>query len=174
MAIRLNLGCGSMYLEGYVNVDKYNLKADIKADIVKLPFANDTVESVLMSHVIEHIPWKKHVDVFEEVYRVIQQDGVLQLAYPEFSACAEMFITNKDGKKWSWWVQTLYGHQMAEGQAHLAPADTEHFIDMLSQIGFYNFNHELFGVDSVLTCKKGSSMPWFDKEVSINVVANRL
>ena len=64
--IKLNLGCGEQILPGYINVDLYCDKADIKADVKKLPFDNDYADEVYSSHVIEHFDFKESWDVLEE------------------------------------------------------------------------------------------------------------
>ena len=75
--VRLNLGCGHAILEGWINVDKYNPRAEVKADILKLPFAANSADEILMSHVIEHLPWRKHIDIFESLHRILKMGGKL-------------------------------------------------------------------------------------------------
>src|SRR5579859_5581695 len=61
-AIRLHLGCGERYLEGYVNVDfppdtqalMDTSKADMHADLTKLEYEPDSVQEVRLHHVFEH------------------------------------------------------------------------------------------------------------------------
>ena len=56
--MKLNLGCGSKILEGYTNVDKFDYyKPDIVHDleVTPYPFKENSVDEILMSHVLEHI-----------------------------------------------------------------------------------------------------------------------
>lgn len=55
--IRLNLGCGRNIREGWVNADRSLLPGvDVVVDLEKeLPFADDSADEILLSHVIEHI-----------------------------------------------------------------------------------------------------------------------
>ena len=91
--LKLNLGCGNDVREGYINIDKYNIKADVKADIMKLPYENDSVNEILISHVIEHISWRLHIVLFEEMHRVLSKEGKLIFAYPEFEKFNRIVIS---------------------------------------------------------------------------------
>jgi predicted SAM-dependent methyltransferase len=61
MGLHLNLGCGRSPLEGWVNVDVTAMPGvDVVANLdtcrtVPLPFADDSVSQLRMSHVLEHI-----------------------------------------------------------------------------------------------------------------------
>lgn len=159
--MKLNLGCGATILEGYINVDKYHPVADVKADILQLPFPDCSADEVILSHVIEHISWRKHYDLLEEIHRVLRNKGLLELAYPEFEKCVEAFLTNKDGRRWRWWVKALYGSQEREGLYHVAPILTDRLIEQLTEVGFTDFEIKKEGCDTALRCKKTEPLPWF-------------
>jgi len=54
--MKLNLGCGTDYKQGWVNVDAGNVHCDVKHDIEKFPwpFEDSSVNEILMKHVFEH------------------------------------------------------------------------------------------------------------------------
>ena len=55
--VRLNIGCGNFPLDGYINLDLKNPKANIQMDFfdfVKEGHTNE-FDEVLASHVLEHI-----------------------------------------------------------------------------------------------------------------------
>ncbi|MBO0727623.1 MAG: hypothetical protein J2P57_00105 [Acidimicrobiaceae bacterium] len=55
--IRLNLGCGHIPLEGFVNVDARALDGvDLVADIRSLPFEANSVAAIHSAHLLEHFP----------------------------------------------------------------------------------------------------------------------
>lgn len=61
MSIKINLGCGKDYREGWINVDfNKEVKADIYADFTsKLPLKNNYADLVLLDNILEHIPQNK-------------------------------------------------------------------------------------------------------------------
>jgi SAM-dependent methyltransferase len=79
----LNLGCGRDIREGCVNIDhEPGPGIDLQLDIsqVPMPFADDTVDRVLCSHVLEHIlDWEK---VVIDVYRMLRPGGMFELRVP--------------------------------------------------------------------------------------------
>jgi len=81
--MKLNLGCGLDVREQWVNIDRraapgINLIMDIAKE--PLPFANDSVDEVLASHVLEHIA--KWEEVLLEIHRVLRPGGLLTVKVP--------------------------------------------------------------------------------------------
>jgi len=115
--LRLNLGCGNDIMPGWVNIDAYNDQADVKANIEKLPYGNDTVDEILASHVIEHFHFMAGFDVLLEWKRVLKPGGKLIVETPDFLASCKDFVAADEG----WRVQ-LYGQFFATpwipGQTH--------------------------------------------------------
>ena len=83
--MKLNLGCGNDKREGYVNCDiSSKVNPDKIVDITKkLPFKNNSVEEILMNHVLEHT--QKPIDVLKEFYRICKNDAIIKLRVPYFS-----------------------------------------------------------------------------------------
>ena len=57
----------------YTTTDLNSPLADVKADICNLPFADNTFDTILCNHVLEHIPDDKRA--MEELYRVLKPGG---------------------------------------------------------------------------------------------------
>ncbi len=85
--MKLNIGCGNKKIEGYIGVDKFQCEAaeyicDIEKE--KLPFEDNSVESIILDNVIEHffdIP-----SVINELMRVSSKGAVIKIITPHFSA----------------------------------------------------------------------------------------
>jgi len=87
----LNLGCGDDVREGWQNCDlPANPKADIHLDLedAKLPFEDNSVALVTAFHVLEHV--RNFIPLMNEIYRVLQPNGILHMKLPEFPCAASV------------------------------------------------------------------------------------
>jgi len=74
--LALNLGCGPDYRVGYVNVDyRHDVKTDLDSDLCEFPWPweNDSVDDILMWHVLEHLPDTERT--LREIHRVLKLGG---------------------------------------------------------------------------------------------------
>jgi len=84
--MKLNLGCGFNYLEGYINCD---LRKSVNADkyfdmnIFPYPFEDSSVDEVILSHILEHLD--NVVDVLTEVYRFCKPSAIIKIDVPYFA-----------------------------------------------------------------------------------------
>ena len=78
--MRLNLGAGNTKLDGFISVDLYDTEADVRADITELPFDSESVDEIVCYQVIEHVPYNKSRQMFDEMYRVLKPGGTAVLA----------------------------------------------------------------------------------------------
>lgn len=109
--IKLNLGCGNDYMEGWVNIDQYAPhKVDERYDIIKLPYENNTVDEIKAFHVIEHFPWSKGNEALREWYRVLKPGGRIWLETPDFLESCRMYAMGDDKTRYA-----LLGHFFSEG-----------------------------------------------------------
>ncbi len=85
--IKINLGCGMDYHEGWVNVDfNKEIKADVYADFTKkLPFKDDYADLVLLDNVLEHIEPDKYFFFLEELHRICKNGAIIQVYVPHCS-----------------------------------------------------------------------------------------
>lgn len=148
MPLKLNIGCGETKLEGFVNIDMESegLVDKVKPDVIcniateNLPFEVNSVDTIYFIHAIEHLPMKCWAHVFDEFRRVLIEDGLLVLAYPEWETCVKYFIENKNGQK-AFWRACLYGRQLYNGDFHVSPIITTEMVECLRQMGFNKINY---------------------------------
>lgn len=136
--IKLNIGCGENKIKGFINIDGFLDSADLKHDIIKngpLPYADNSIDDIVMFHCIEHIEKKYHDFVLGEFYRLLKPGGDLVISFPEFKVCADNWIKNyKDNRKF--WEATIFGRQKHPGDFHISLMDSITFKDQLEKNGF--------------------------------------
>ena len=82
----LNLGSGSFYKEGYVNVDlSSEAKVDVAHDLSTFPypFDDDAFDLVEADHCLEHLP--DPFAVMREIHRITKGGGTVRIRVPHFS-----------------------------------------------------------------------------------------
>jgi predicted SAM-dependent methyltransferase len=87
LSIRLNLGCGSIILPDYVNVDIAPVPgADVvhDLDVRPWPWEADTVEQIVAKDVFEHV--ESAVIFMAECHRVLVPGGLLHLRTPHYKS----------------------------------------------------------------------------------------
>ena len=85
--MKLNLGCGSNILKGYINLDKFDYyKPDIVHDLEKFPypFDDNSIQEILLYHVMEHIGQNPDVfnKIIKELYRICKNNSEIFIKVP--------------------------------------------------------------------------------------------
>jgi len=82
--IKLNIGAGGTVIEGFTPID---IKTGVNAD--KLPYGDGTVDEVYASHVLEHFPYERTIEVLREWARVLKPQGKMWIGVPDFDLIKE-------------------------------------------------------------------------------------
>jgi predicted SAM-dependent methyltransferase len=98
--MKLNLGCGSDYKEGYLNVDFSDVSSEgkkIKGDLIHnllepLPFENNSVNQIVFRETLEHFNRHNGLKVLKEIYRVLSLGGLLDLSVPPAEKQLKLFL----------------------------------------------------------------------------------
>lgn len=96
--MKLHLGCGKKYIDGFKHVDLQDLEhIDYKASVDKLDFAEDnSIELIYTAHVLEHFGRNEYKDVLKEWHRVLKRNGVLRISVPSFDAVVKYYSEKND------------------------------------------------------------------------------
>lgn len=153
--MKLNLGCGSHKLDGYVGCDIISHpEVDVVCSVDALPFDDSSIEEVLCEHLIEHLTFEQFNRAVIEWRRVLKPGGVLVLECPDLLGLCKQFVeSNEFGRyqsyKGFWSIQNhIYGHQRGwsdeekMSQVHKSGYTEEHLNVVLSGIGFVDIKSE--------------------------------
>ena len=116
--MKINLGCGSTPLEGYINIDMDTLE-DLRTrypdrnflddtiikqwDIFNLPVKDGTVEEIRSDCMFEHLNFREEKIMFYEVQRVLKSGGIFKLSVPDFEETVRLWLQAEDD--WKDWFR---------------------------------------------------------------------
>jgi GT2 family glycosyltransferase len=144
--IKLNLGCGSKLMPGFVNVDLYNPDAELKMDVRKLNLKDNTAQEVHAYHVLEHFSPFEVNDVLTEWCRVLKPGGKLVMEVPDILEMCKRFEESDKNERYKL-LNCIYGTTMPKGvPGHLFGWYDEILSDHLYLNGFVNVN--IYSIES--------------------------
>jgi len=142
--MKLNLGCGHNYMEGWINVDGPkgelcydDVKADIHARIEDLEYANNSVDEIFLKAVFEHFP--RHIAIMQlrRFYKWLKPGGELTIVVPDFWGTVKMLKESESVEEQQFWFRHLYGPQdTIQFGTHYDAFDIKKLRRMFSIVGF--------------------------------------
>lgn len=111
VACKLHVGCGTLYKDGWINIDNNSdnniEKLDINHDLSKgLPFDSESVDFIYNEHFIEHLSREDGLAFMKECYKILKYGGVLRIACPDLDKLIESYV--KDTYKEADWVKKYH------------------------------------------------------------------
>jgi predicted SAM-dependent methyltransferase len=96
----VNMGCGSTYINGWINVDGNPLrKKDLWLDVrSKWPFGKESIDGVIAAHIIEHLYDEELSFFFKELRRVVKKGGFVHLEVPSLEILIENYRRDNNGE----------------------------------------------------------------------------
>jgi predicted SAM-dependent methyltransferase len=149
-SIKLNLGCGSDIRPGYLNVDKFPANGDVvQADFPVLPFADNSADEAILSHVLEHFGYADGETLCREMLRVLKPTGYAYIEVPDIQWCLAQFLgapeingyTNPSfdyttEHRWGLYAQAIWGDQHNDGLYHKWGYTAQRLLYLLNHVGF--------------------------------------
>ena len=97
--LRVNLGCGSAYKPGCINIDRDDGSvADMLADVAVLPFESDCIDVIEAAQLIEHFDLVHLRYVLAEWFRVLKPGAELVLETPDLARSFKKLLHSKNGQ----------------------------------------------------------------------------
>lgn len=104
--VKLNLGSGGRPLPGWINVDNFDYEKndssrsgsvyDVKADIRSLGLPSQSVDAILLVHVLEHFVRWETILMLRQFFEALKPGGTLLVEMPDFDKCLEWYMRGRD------------------------------------------------------------------------------
>lgn len=97
--ILVNIGCGSVFHPGWINLDSVPVspavqRCDARA---RLPFADASVDAVYHAHLLEHLEADAAGKFLRECHRILRPGGVLRVVVPDLEGIAQAYLRALSG-----------------------------------------------------------------------------
>jgi hypothetical protein len=164
-SIRLNLGCGHLPLDGYINIDMRELPGvDVVADVAALPFEEGSVAAIHSSHMLEHFPQELLVRSLLPYWKSLLRDkGGFSAVVPDGKA---MLKATADGSMpFEDFRRVLFGAQDYDGDFHYNLMTPESLSALLLDAGFESVQVPVQGrrndicLEFEVTARRGPGSP---------------
>lgn len=117
--LRLNVGCGNDYREGFINIDgrddlpRVDWVIDLSKESLLKYFKEGTVDFILANDFVEHHFHWEGVRIMKDFYALLKPGGALEMRLPDFEcicSSSELSIAQK--------INLLFGGQdIPQGEA---------------------------------------------------------
>jgi len=149
--IRLHLGCGDVYLPGYVNIDlppeehtvQQKTKIDLYADITQLQFAKESVAEIRLHHAFEHFDRATALRLLVNWYGWLEDGGSLVIETPDFEQSARQILSEDLSIQQKMVIlRHVFGSHEAEWAFHRDGWYRDKFELVLHALGFSDLQFE--------------------------------
>lgn len=132
--MKLNLGCGSHKMDGYINIDcQEGYSPDIVSDINNLKYDNNSIDEIYMSHVLEHMIVSKANEAVENCYKWLKKDGLFYVAVPDLTKVCRALASGDDGLITFYWI---YGGGGGGCMSHYWGFTERRLVKVMNDFGF--------------------------------------
>ncbi|MBO0729251.1 MAG: hypothetical protein J2P57_08320 [Acidimicrobiaceae bacterium] len=133
--LRLNLGCGHIPMDGYVNVDGRALPGvDVVAEVGSLPIDPGEVAEIRSSHLLEHFPRWQLDQLLRYWIDLLQPGGLFVAVVPDAESMIRTFVTGEVA--WEDLKEVTYGSQEYSGDFHFTMFSQYDLTTALKSAGF--------------------------------------
>ena len=143
--MRLHLGCGDRYLDGYVNIDltqsaqmvPVRREPDGYADIAGLRFEKSAVDEIRLHHVFEHFARPQACALLVAWRSWLKPGGILRMEVPDFKRTALAMLNPAGGLRGECvGARHLFGSNEAPWAIHLDGWTTRRLSLILRTLGY--------------------------------------
>lgn len=133
---RINVGCGHIQPEGYINVDAREVPGvDVISSASELPFEDNMLDEIYCSHLAEHFTELEFTRiVLPHWLRKLNSEGVLRITVPDAKSMMAAYMN--DEMSFDDLRKVTYGAQDYEGDFHYTMFTVDSLKELLAKAGF--------------------------------------
>jgi len=111
--MRLNLGCGKHYKEGFINIDAFDTTvADAIMPVGDLTFPSNIIDTIEAGQLIEHLGYIHTIYALAEWFRVLKPGGTLLIETPDLESSMKQYLdgdheVKKETLTWLYGVESI-------------------------------------------------------------------
>lgn len=140
---RLHLGCGDVYLRGYLNVDlppaegvvSGTSRPDVESDVMSVRCAPEVLAEIRLHHLFEHFDRAQALALLLRWYRWLKPGGQVTIETPDFEGCVVNFSERTAGDQ-GVILRHIFGSQEAPWAQHLDGWSPNRFRHVLGALGY--------------------------------------
>lgn len=157
----LNLGCGSNYVDGYINADFFYRFKFWKKDIRKLEWQLDLryklncedeiFDGIFTEHTLEHLYPDDAKRLLAELHRILKRDSIIRITVPDIEKYVKFYKKNYDEydsnsfkEKYKTGCSAI--RNITQNYFHFSTWDFEELKRYLEDVGFKDVVKKEFGI----------------------------
>lgn len=141
--LRVHLGCGDVYLDGYVNIDAYPAGTGRGPDrilrVEDLDYPEGSVDEIYTSHVVEHLSRAELLEALPRWHQALRPGGLLTVEVPDAEAIMRRLLAARREEDKDLFYYLLFGTQEREGEFHKGGYTFARLARLLEAAGFTDF-----------------------------------
>jgi glycosyltransferase involved in cell wall biosynthesis len=137
--IRINMGCGHIALDGYINIDARDLPGvDIITDAGNLPFAENELDEIFSAHLLEHFPQEKlKRELLPYWAGLLRKGGIFRAVVPDAESMMRAYV--KGNYPYEHLREVFFGAQDYSGDFHYNMFVKDQLNNLFNDVGLSGF-----------------------------------
>ncbi len=172
--MKLHLGCGEVYLDGYLNIDyppashtvQTKSTADEYHNILELSYPSNSIEEIRLHHVFEHFTRASALGLLAAWWTWLKPGSMLRIEVPDFDRTARSVLNPFTPKKKKMLgLRHIFGSQEADWAFHMEGWSSGRLRNLLESFGYHimrvkknawrgTYNVEIFAVKTTRNMQK--------------------
>jgi predicted SAM-dependent methyltransferase len=142
--LKLNLGCGNVIVDGYINIDiRPTTPQTIVMDVCDLKYDDEVIDEIYACDILEHISHRETVNVLKHWYNKLVFGGKLFIQSPCLTSMIDFYNKSNSIKNIEMVIARIFGGQDYPENTHKTILHPELIKHYLTSIGYKNISMDI-------------------------------